>query len=94
MAVTVRIPGVLRAEAGGQSSLEILSDGGMTLSAVLDQIGTTWPLLERRIRDEQGGLRRYVNLYIDGEECRGLAGLGTAVPDRAEILVIPSIAGG
>jgi len=94
MTVTVRIPGVLRAEAGGQSSLELQADGGATLGALLDQIGTTWPLLERRIRDEQGTLRRYVNLYVDGEECRRLDGLKTALADRAEILVVPSVAGG
>ena len=94
MTVTVRIPGVLRAEAGGQSSLQIRAVSGTTLGAVLDEIGTTWPLLERRIRDERGDLRRYVNLYVDGEECRRLAGLGSALSDRAEILVVPSVAGG
>jgi len=94
MAVTVRIPGVLRAEVGGQSSLEFAAVETTTLGGVLDKIGVTWPLLERRIRDEQGELRRYVNLYVDGEECRRLEGLRTPVSDRAEILVVPSIAGG
>jgi molybdopterin converting factor small subunit len=94
MAVIVRIPGVLRAEAGGRSTLELPADGGTTLRSILDEIGTTWPLLERRLRDERGDLRRYVNLYVDGEECRRLDGLTTAVPDRAEILVVPSVAGG
>ena len=94
MAVTVRIPGVLRAEAGGRSTLELPADGGTTAAPILDEIGTTWPLLERRLRDERGDLRRYVNLYVDGEECRRLDGLATAVPDRAEILVVPSVAGG
>ncbi len=94
MAVTIRIPGVLRAEAGGHSSLECAAVENSTLGAVLDEIGVTWPLLERRIRDEQGELRRYVNLYVDGEECRRLEGLRTSVSDRAEILVVPSVAGG
>jgi sulfur-carrier protein len=94
MAVTVRIPGVLRAEAGGASSLECAASEGTTLAAVLDEIGASWPLLERRLRDERGELRRYVNLYVDGEECRRLDGLRTPVSDRAEILVIPSVAGG
>lgn len=92
--MTVRIPGVLRAEAGGRSSLELTANDSTTLATVLDEIGTQWPLLDRRIRDERGELRRYVNLYIDGEECRRLAGLRTPVPDRAEILVVPSVAGG
>jgi sulfur-carrier protein len=94
VAVTVRVPGVLRAEAGGNSSLELAVTEGATLGGVLDEIGVRWPLLERRLRDEQGQLRRYVNIYVDGEECRGLAGMATPVPDRTEVLVIPSVAGG
>ena len=94
MTVTVRIPGVLRAEAGGQSTIEVGAGDGTTLAAVLDEIGAAWPLLDRRIRDERGELRRYVNLYVDGEECRRLDGLRTPVSDRAEILVVPSVAGG
>jgi molybdopterin converting factor small subunit len=92
--VTVRIPGVLRTEAGGQSTLEFGAGNGTTLASVLDEMGKSWPLLERRIRDERGELRRYINLYVDGEECRRLDGLRTAVSDRAEILVVPSVAGG
>ncbi len=94
MAVTVRIPGVLRAEAGGNSSLELAVAADITLGGVLDEIAVRWPLLERRLRDEQGQLRRYVNVYVDGEECRRIAGLATPVPDHTEVLVIPSVAGG
>lgn len=94
MAVTIRIPGALRAEAGGQSSLDVRADPETTIGTILDQVGAAWPLLERRIRDERGELRRYVNIYVDGEECRRLAGLATPVSDPAEILVIPSVAGG
>lgn len=94
MAVTVRIPGVLRADAGGQSSIELPAEHGTTLAGVLDEIGANWPLLERRLRDERGALRRYVNLYVDGEECRRLDGLRTVLPARCEVLVIPSVAGG
>jgi sulfur-carrier protein len=94
MIVTVRIPGVLRAEAGGRSTVECETGDGATLASVLDDMAASWPLLERRIRDERGQLRRYVNVYVDGEECRRLEGLGTPVTDRTEILVIPSVAGG
>lgn len=94
MSVTVRLPGVLAAEAGGQRVLQHESTSGLTLGAVLDQIAADWPLLERRIRDERGELRRYVNVYVDGEECRRMDGLRTPVSDRAEILVVPSVAGG
>jgi molybdopterin converting factor small subunit len=65
-----------------------------TLGSVLDEIGTQWPRLERRIRDERGELRRYVNVYVDGEDCRLTGGLVTPVVDGAEVQVLPSVAGG
>jgi molybdopterin synthase sulfur carrier subunit len=89
---TVLVPGVLRAEAGGSARLEV-GDGG-TLAAVMDEIKLRWPRLERRIRDENGVLRRYVNVYVDGEDCRRSGGLTTPVPAGAEIQVLPSVAGG
>jgi molybdopterin converting factor small subunit len=90
--ITVLLPGVLRGEAGGESHLSIQAGG--TLSAVFDEIDEKWPRLARKIRDEQGELRRYVNVYIDGQDCRGVAGLATPVSDGAEIQVLPSVAGG
>jgi len=57
-------------------------------------VAERWPRLERRIRDERGELRRYVNVYIDGDDCRGLAGQSSPVPAGAEIQVLPSVAGG
>lgn len=92
MAVTLLLPGVLRAEAGGASRVAV--DAAGSLDAVLDEVASRWPRLERRIRDEQGELRRYVNVYVDGEDCRGTGGLVTPVPDGAEVHVIPSVAGG
>ncbi|MFI7546294.1 ubiquitin-like small modifier protein 1 [Actinoplanes sp. NPDC049599] len=89
---TVLVPGVLRAEAGGSRELQV-EDGG-TLAAVLDELKERWPRLERRIRDENGTLRRYVNVYVDGEDCRRSGGLDTPVPAGAEIQVLPSVAGG
>ncbi|MFI5931422.1 MoaD/ThiS family protein [Actinoplanes sp. NPDC051494] len=89
---TVLVPGVLRTEAGGESHLHVDADG--SLRAVLDEIGQRWPRLERRIRDESGALRRYVNVYVDGEDCRRSGGLATPVPPAAEIQVLPSVAGG
>jgi sulfur-carrier protein len=94
VSVTVRIPGALRSESGGQSTVELPVGADATLAGVLDQLAARWPLLERRLRDERGALRRYVNLYVDGEECRRLGGLKTPVADPAEILVVPSVAGG
>lgn len=94
MAVTVRLPGVLRPKAGDNARVEVDLPAGATLADVLDVLAESYPGLERRLRDEQGGLRRYVNFYVDGEECRRVNGKDTPVPAGAEIQVIPSVAGG
>jgi len=86
------VPGMLRGECGGAARLTV--DGSGTLRAVLDEVAARWPRLERRIRDERGELRRFVNVYVDGEDCRRGAGLDTPVPPGAEIQVLPSVAGG
>src|SRR5690349_13480785 len=85
MTAVVLIPGVLRAEAGGASRLTVDADG--TLGAVLDELAERFPRLERRIRDERRQLRRYVNVYVDGDDCRAVAGLDTPVKSGAEIQV-------
>jgi sulfur-carrier protein len=92
MSITVVLPGVLRAEAGGASRVSL--DAAGDLGTVLDEVAERWPRLARRIRNEQGELRRYVNVYVDGEDCRATGGLVTPVPDGAEVQVIPSVAGG
>ena len=90
--VTVLLPGPLRAETGGEGRLSVAATG--TLRAVLDELATTWPRLARRIRDERGDLRRYVNVYVDGEDCRHTGALDTPVPENAEVQILPSVAGG
>lgn len=104
MEVIVRVPGALRPDSGGEGRITVSFDAGsapapgepgpVTLARVLDEVGARHPRLERRLRDERGDLRRYVNVFVDGEECRRLAGLATAVSDGAEVLVLPSVAGG
>lgn len=92
MSVTILVPGALRTESGGAATLSV--PAGATLREVLDSMDTQWPRLGRRLRDEQGRLRRFVNVYIDGEDCRGLSGLDSPVRDGAEVQVLPSVAGG
>ena len=92
MSATVLVPSALRSEVDGASRLAI--DAAGTLRAVLDEVERRWPRLGRRIRDEQGELRRFVNVYIDGEDVRAAAGQDTPVPDGSEVQVIPSVAGG
>ena len=90
--VTVLVPGVLRGDAAGADRLDGAAEG--SLGAVLDEIADRWPRLARRIRDEQGQLRRYVNVYVDGEDCRRCGGLDAPVRRGSEVQLLPSIAGG
>jgi molybdopterin synthase sulfur carrier subunit len=90
--ITILVPGALRAEAGGESRLSVETGG--TLGAIFEEVAERWPRLGRRICDERGQLRRYINVYIDGEECRTMSGLDTRVKDGDEIQVLPSVAGG
>jgi len=92
VSVTILVPGALRTESGGASSLTV--PAGATLRDVFESVDAQWPRLGRRLRDEQGQLRRFVNVYIDGEDCRGLSGLDSPVRDGAEVQILPSVAGG
>ena len=89
---TIVLPAALRQYSGGVSSVDV--DGGGDLGTALDALDAACPALARRIRDEQGQLRRFVNVYIDGEDARRIGGLAATVPARAEVLVLPSVAGG
>jgi sulfur-carrier protein len=84
----------LRQFSDGESSIDVAVADGASLAELLDALAADKPALARRIRDEQGELRRYVNVYVDGEDARRAAGLATAVPAGAEVLVLPSVAGG
>ncbi|WP_280401047.1 MoaD/ThiS family protein [Nocardia carnea] len=87
----VHLPSMLRTYVGGEKEIDI---GGATLRTVLDAVRERSPGLERRLRDESGELRRYVNFYIGDDECRTLAGQDTPVGAETEIMIIPSVAGG
>ena len=93
MAVQVVLPGVLADLAGGSRHLEV-DPGGGTLADLLDTLAAVHPALARRIRDESGALRRFVNVYVDGDDVRFAGGLCTPVPDGAVVQVLPSVAGG
>lgn len=94
MVVTVHIPSALRNECGGRSVLNMDPSGPVRLGEILDHVAMSHPRLDRRIRDEQGRLRRYVNVFVDQEECRVLSGMDTNVPDGSEVRILPSVAGG
>ncbi len=88
------LPAALRQYSGGVSTLDVDAGDGTELAAVLDALDAACPALSRRIRDEQGQLRRFVNVYIDGEDARRVGGMTASVPASAEVLVLPSVAGG
>jgi molybdopterin converting factor small subunit len=90
----VVLPGVLREHAGGASSVDLDLPQPATLADLLDALAARFPALSRRIRDEQGGLRRYVNVYLDGTDARSSGGLTAPLGPGTEVLVLPSIAGG
>ncbi|ANS30585.1 MoaD/ThiS family protein [Rhodococcus opacus] len=92
--VTVRVPRALASIVGGERSVHVPLDTASPLSHVLDVLAGEFPILGRRIRDETGALRRYVNVYVDGEDVRLLGGVGTEVTPGQELQILQSVAGG
>jgi molybdopterin synthase sulfur carrier subunit len=91
MAVTVKIPTQLRSAAGGESEAVL---EGATVREVLDGLYDKFDGLSERLADESGSLRRFVNVYLSGEDIRFLEGLDTPVADGAELTILPAVAGG
>lgn len=94
MRATVRLPGVLRSDVGGVSDIVTELADDATLADLFADLAARHPRLERRVRDERGEVRRYVNVFVDGEECRRLGGMGTPLRDGIEVYIVPSVAGG
>ncbi len=90
MAVSVKIPTQLRAATDGESQATV---DGSTVGEVLDALYDRYGELRARIA-EDGGLRRFVNVYVDGEDIRFLDGLDTVVEDGDEVTILPAVAGG
>ncbi len=90
MSVTVKIPTQLRAATDGESSADV---EGATVGEVLDALYDRYGELRSRIA-EDGGLRRFVNVYVGGEDIRFLDGLETPVEDGDEVTILPAVAGG
>jgi sulfur-carrier protein len=93
VSVTVLLPGPLREDAGGLGDVDVSFDAG-TLSDVLDELASRLPLVERRVRDESGALRRHVNAFVDGEDVRWSGGLATAIHPGSVVHLLPSVSGG
>jgi len=91
MSVSVRIPTILRTYTGGASEVDA---EGATLAEVLDDLDASYPGIRARILDDQGALRRFVNVYVGNDDVRFLEALDTKTPEGAQVSVIPAVAGG
>jgi molybdopterin converting factor small subunit len=91
MSVTVRIPTILRPLTGGAS--EVTADGA-TLAEVLVAVDAAHPGVSGRVLDDDGKIRRFVNVYVGDEDVRFASGLETATPDGVTVSIIPAVAGG
>ncbi len=91
MSVHVRIPTILRTYTGGASEVEA---SGATLAEVLDDLEANHSGIRARVLDDNGELRRFVNVYVGNDDVRFLDGLGSATPDGTQVSIIPAVAGG
>jgi len=91
MAVQVRIPTPLRKFTGGNEAVEASGD---SIASILEDLDRNHPGLRERICENDGSVRRFVNLYINGDDIRFLDNLDSKVKDGDEISIVPAIAGG
>jgi len=89
--VSVRVPTILRTYTGGESEV---TASGSTLAEVLDDLDASYTGIKGRILDDNGALRRFVNVYVGNDDVRFLEDLATPTPDGTQISVIPAVAGG
>jgi molybdopterin synthase sulfur carrier subunit len=89
--VTVRIPTALRKLTADQD--RVPADGG-SLSECIGSLEVSYPGLKERLCDESGEIRRFVNIYVNGEDVRFLQGLASPLKDGDEISIVPAVAGG
>jgi molybdopterin converting factor small subunit len=88
---TIRIPTPLRSYASGQAEVTVR---GESVGAVMEDLTSAYPALRQHLFTNQEELRPYVNLFLNGENVRDLAGLATPVDPDDRLMLIPSIAGG
>ena len=91
MAVEIKLPTVLRAQADGQSSVMI---DGATVGEVFAKLIEQYPGLRGNLLDDGGGLHKFVNVYKDDDDIRYLEGLDTKVADGDVLSILPAVAGG
>jgi molybdopterin synthase sulfur carrier subunit len=91
MPVTVHVPTPLRRLTAGQARVEVVAG---TVSELLTALEAAYPGMAEKLLDENGAIRRYVNLYVNDEDIRFLQGTATPLADGDAIAIVPAIAGG
>jgi molybdopterin converting factor small subunit len=91
MSVQVKLPTILRKHAGGEPKV---SADGATLRDVLDDLETKYPGITKNVRSEDGGLHRFINIYLNDEDVRYLGSLETEVGEGDTVSILPAVAGG
>lgn len=91
MPIEVRLPTVLRAQAGGSSTVSV---DGSTVGEVLNALVSAHPGITEQVLNADGTLHRFVNIYVNDDDVRYLSALDTPVKDGDEISILPAVAGG
>lgn len=92
--ITVEVPSVLSSALQGQRSLQVPLPAEGTVRALLEVLGAQYPVFARRVRDERGEIRRYVNIFVGPENIRDLSGLDSQLYPGRTVLIMQSVAGG
>ena len=91
MAITIEIPTAFRRFTEGAPRVD---SGATTVGEALNELTTRFPSLSRHVRDEQGQIRQFLNVYLNEEDIRFLGGEASTLKDGDRVLLVPSIAGG
>ena len=87
----VRIPPTLRTSTSGEKLVQV---GGSTIREVVDGLVAAYPALAPQLLDGEGGINRFVNVFLNDTDVRHLEGLDTAVEERDSVVLLPAMAGG
>lgn len=91
MSVTIRVPTTLRTLTAGESQVSV--DGG-TVAEVLTALEAEHPGFKDKLLDDEGNLRRFVNVFVADDDVRFMEGMATPVPDGETLSIVPAVAGG
>ena len=91
MAIDVRIPPILRTYTDGEKAV---TAKGQSIGALIEDLDSNHPGIKGRLLDDEGGLRRFVNVYVNDEAARFIGGLDAELNDGDQVVVLPAVAGG